>query len=75
MSRERIPKEGNIKRGDTKIKRWNPAGSQGDHGGAKEVPRGCQRKGVHERGNQGEAKVGKGEGAKGGNAKRTFSNG
>ena len=39
------------------------------------LPRYCQREGVHKRGNQGEAKVGKGKGAKGGNAKRTFSNG
>ena len=62
MSKGRIPMEDNIKRGGTKIS-------------AKEVPRGCQREGVHKRGNKGEAKVGKGEGAKGGNAKETFSNG
>ena len=38
-------------------------GSQGEHGGAKEVPRGCQREGVYKRVMiRGEAKVGKGEG-------------
>ena len=50
MSKGRIPKEGTIRRGDTKIKGGTRGESQGEHGGAKEVPRGCQREGVHKRG-------------------------
>ena len=68
------PKEGNIKRTDTKINRWNLGG------GAKVsmvVPRSCQGGakawGTLRSINQMDAKVGKGKGAKGGYAKRTFS--
>ena len=57
-SKQKIPKEGNFKRGDTKIKRWNPRGSQGEHGGAKDVTRGCQREGVHK--NQGKPRWARG---------------
>ena len=50
MSKGKIPKEGTIRRGDTKIKGGTRGESQGEHGGAKKVPRGCQREGVHKRG-------------------------
>ena len=50
MSKGRIPKEGTIRRGETKIKGGTRGESQGEHGGAKKVPRGCQREGVHKRG-------------------------
>ena len=35
MSKGRIPKDCDIERGYTKIKRYNPRGSQGEHGGCK----------------------------------------